>query len=432
MDQEVAALFHELVDRSSAERDAYFAERAVPASVRAEVESLLRFDGASGASLADCITGVAEDVLLHAGSRYGSYRLVRLIGRGGMGAVYEAEQDRPRRSVALKVIKPGLAGPAMVRRFEQESQALGRLHHPGIAQIYEAGTADAGAGPQPYFAMELVRGAALLQYADSHGLTTRQRLELLARICDAVDHAHQRGIIHRDLKPANIIVDDSGQPKILDFGVARVTDSDVQSTRHTEVGQLVGTLAYMSPEQVLADPLELDTRSDVYSLGVILYELLGRRLPYTTTHLHEIARAIRDEDPVPLSAIDRAYRGDIEIIVAKALEKDKGRRYGSVAALADDIRRHLRDDPIVARPAGTVYQLQKFAKRHKALVGGTMAVIVVFVPVSLPVRGRRRGRGAPSRLRRKKPRRRKRSTTSFRTTCSRRPAHTPGQARHEA
>src|SRR5688572_22292760 len=311
--------------------------------------------------------------------KIGRYKIRRLIGEGGMGAVYEAEQEQPQRTVALKVIKPGLASPELLRRFAQESQALGRLQHPGIAQIYDAGTADTGYGPQPYFAMEFIRGEGLRDYVDKHHLSTRQRLELVAKVCDAVHHAHQRGLIHRDLKPGNILVDDSGQPKILDFGVARVTDSDAQATMQTDVGQLVGTLAYMSPEQVLADPLELDTRSDVYALGVILYELLSGRLPYNISKkLHEALHTIREEDPSKLSSINWTFRGDIETIVAKALEKDKARRYSSAAELAGDITRYLKDEPIQARPPSTSYQLQKFARRHKALVWGIAAVFLVL------------------------------------------------------
>ena len=310
----------------------------------------------------------------------GRYKVIGLIGEGGMGSVYEAEQEHPRRIVALKVIKPGFANVELLRRFERESQVLARLQHPGIAQIYEAGAAATGFGPQPHFAMEFIHGVPLREYADAHQLSTRQRLELIAKVCDAVEHAHQRGIIHRDLKPGNILVDEAGQPKILDFGVARVTDSDVQATRQTDVGQLIGTLAYMSPEQVTADPLELDTRSDVYALGVILYELLANRLPYQLSQqLPEAVRAIREEDPTKLSSISRAYRGDVETIVAKALEKDKGRRYSSAAALAADIRRYLADEPIMARPASTSYQLRKFARRHKALVIATAAVLAVLV-----------------------------------------------------
>jgi len=310
----------------------------------------------------------------------GRYRILRLVGEGGMGSVYEAEQEQPRRAVALKVIKQGLADPELLWRFRQESQALARLQHPGIAQIYEAGAEESGAGLQPFFAMEFIRGRPLLQYAAEHELNMAQRLELMAKICDAVHHAHQRGLIHRDLKPGNILVDDTGQPKILDFGVARVTDSDVQATQQTDVGQLVGTLAYMSPEQVLADPLELDTRSDVYALGVILYQLLAGRLPYNISRkVHEAARAIQEDDPTPLSSIHRRYRGDVETIVAKALEKDKTRRYASAADLAADIRRFLQDEPIVARPPSATYQLQKFARRHKAVVTAAAVVFAVLV-----------------------------------------------------
>jgi eukaryotic-like serine/threonine-protein kinase len=313
-------------------------------------------------------------------SNIGPYRILRLLGEGGMGVVYEAEQEHPRRTVALKVIKSGLSDPKLVRRFEQELLALGRLQHPGIAQIYEAGTADNGFGPQPYFAMELVRGHALLEYADAHQLTTRQRLDLMARVCEAVHHAHQRGIIHRDLKPGNILVDETGQPKILDFGVARATDSDARMTHQTDLGQLVGTLAYMSPEQVLADPLELDIRSDVYALGVVLYQMLARRLPYKISpRLPEAVRTIQEDEPKPLSTVSSRYRGDIETIVGKALEKDKARRYSSAAELAADIRRYLHDEPIMARPASTIYHLQKFARRHKALVSGLAAVFVVLI-----------------------------------------------------
>ena len=313
-------------------------------------------------------------------SNIGRYRIIRLLGEGGMGAAYEAEQDQPRRRVALKVIKTAWATPEMLRRFEQEFQMLGRLHHPGIAQIYEAGTANTGLGFQPFFAMEIIHGESLVEYADAHRLNTRQRLCLMVQVCEAVQHAHERGIIHRDLKPANILVDENGQPKILDFGLARVTDSDAQASRQTDVGQLLGTLAYMSPEQVLADPLGLDTRSDVYALGVILYELLAGKLPYQLTrHLHEAVQTIQQVDPSPLSSVSRMYRGDIETIAARALEKDKTWRYASAAELAGDIGRHLEDQPITAKPPSTIYQLQKFARRNKALVAGTAAVLLVLV-----------------------------------------------------
>lgn len=230
----------------------------------------------------------------------GPFKIVKKIGEGGMGTVYEALQENPTRTVALKVIRGGLASASLLKRFELESQVLGRLQHPGIGQIYQAGTADTESGKTPYFAMEYVHGVDLRQHVKQNKLSTRDCLDLLARICDAVHHAHQKGVIHRDLKPGNILVDQSGQPKILDFGVARATDSDMQvTTMQTDVGQLIGTLQYMSPEQVAADPNDLDTRSDVYALGVIAYEILTGNPPYNLKNkmIHEAARIIREDEP---------------------------------------------------------------------------------------------------------------------------------------
>jgi WD40 repeat protein len=295
-----------------------------------------------------------------------------------MGAVYEAEQDNPRRAVALKVIRPGLLAPPLLKRFSHEAQILGRLHHPGIAQIYEAGVAEDG---QPFFALELIRGLPLDEYARRRSLPLPARLDLLARVCDAVQHAHEQGVIHRDLKPANILVDETGQPKVLDFGVARATGIDLlSSTDHTRTGQLLGTLGYMSPEQVAANPAGLDQRSDVYTLGVILFELLVERLPYPLKDLPlpEVARVIREQEPSRLGSLDPRLRGDVETIVARALAKEPARRYPSAAELAADIRRHLRHEPIRARPPSALYQLGKFARRHKALVGGVAGVVVAL------------------------------------------------------
>ncbi len=322
-----------------------------------------------------------------------------VLGQGGMGVVYLALQDKPAREVALKVVRPGYATERMLRRFELEAEVLGRLLHPGIAQIYEAGVwanperqrraagaPDLPAGfdqpPIPFFAMELVKGVPLTRFAEEKKLGTRQRLELVAKVCDAVQHAHQKGVIHRDLKPGNILVTEEGQPKILDFGVARATDWDIQqTTMETDVGAIIGTIPYMSPEQVGGDPAELDTRSDVYALGVIAYELLVGRLPHDLHRkmLHEAARIIREEEPTRLSSIDRTLRGDVETIVAKALEKEKGRRYGAASALAADIRRYLGDEPIAARPASTWYQLAKFSRRNKGLVAGVTAAFAILV-----------------------------------------------------
>ena len=296
-----------------------------------------------------------------------------------MGTVYKAEQDAPRRIVALKVIKPGVLSPDHLHRFGRETEVLGRLKHPGIAQIYDAGTA--AGGHTPFFAMEYVAGRPLTRYAEAAQLDTSARLTLLAQVADAVHHAHQRGVIHRDLKPSNILVDETGQPKILDFGIARVTDSDVQATLQTSAGEVVGTLPYMSPEQIAADPLELDTRSDVYALGVILYELLARRLPIDVSrrNLTEAARAITDDEPAPLREADTTLDGDVERIVTKALEKQKNERYQSAADLAADIRRYLADEPIAARPLTALYQLRKFTRRHRALVGGAAATLAALV-----------------------------------------------------
>jgi len=339
-----------------------------------------------GNPLGDLPTILPADVVVERAGGYalprtiGRYRIIRVLGEGGMGTVFEAEQDQPRRRVALKVIRTSWANPQTLLRFQQESQALGWLHHPGIAQIFEAGSAETPSGRLPFFAMELIQGLPLTQYADQHHLDIRRRLALMVQVCDAVQHAHQRGIIHRDLKPGNILVDEAGQPKILDFGLARITESDAEVTRQTDVGQVLGTLAYMSPEQVLADPTALDTRSDVYALGVILYELLANKLPYTLSRqLHEATRTIQETDPSPLSSINRAFRGDVDTIVAKALEKDKTRRYQSAADLAGDIRRYLDDLPITAKPASASYQLRKFARRHKAIVSGVAAVFVVLI-----------------------------------------------------
>ncbi|MCO6437608.1 MAG: serine/threonine protein kinase [Phycisphaerae bacterium] len=312
----------------------------------------------------------------------GRYRIVGVLGEGGMGIVYRAEQDRPRRTVALKIIKPGAESQELLKRFSQESHVLGWLQHPGIAQIYEAGTADTGHGIQPYFAMELIDGEPLLSHVRAGAMETSERLAIHAMICDAVHHAHQKGVIHRDLKPANILVDRAGQPKILDFGVARATDADVRTTTlQTDPGKLIGTIAYMSPEQIAGDARFLDTRSDIYALGVILYEMLAGRLPHdvSAVSVPQAARIITDEEPTSLTALDRRYRGDLTTIVSKALEKDKERRYQSAHDLASDIRRFLADEPIAARRPTAAYQLRKFACRNKVLVIGVGATFVALL-----------------------------------------------------
>jgi WD40 repeat protein/serine/threonine protein kinase len=390
----VQALFDRVVELPPGEREAFLDNACHGnARLRADLESLLAYDRHTPTNVPDGLLRSplirepertsAEGPQFPSGQalpeRIGHYRILCCIGEGGMGTVYEAEQENPRRQVALKVIRPGLLSPALLKRFGQEGQILGRLHHTGIAQIYEAGTAEDG---RQFFAMEFIRGLTLDEYVRRHKLDARARIGLLGKVCDAVQHAHDQGIIHRDLKPGNILVDETGQPKVLDFGVARATDADLQmTTARTEAGQLLGTLSYMSPEQVTGDPAQVDRRSDVYALGVILFELLAERLPYHLQHLPlpEVARVIREQEPSRLGSINSVCRGDVEAIVGKALEKERERRYASAAALSADIRRYLNHEPILARPPSAVYQLRKFARRHKALVSGVLAVMVALV-----------------------------------------------------
>ena len=383
----IEALFLEASELAPEARDEFLARLAHDdPNAAAEVRSLLGFDRPDDAFLRSPVlrpTNSDAPDPLTIPERIGRYRITRLIASGGMGAVYEAEQDHPNRTVALKLMKRGVASRSALRRFEHESQILARLNHPNISQVHDVGMFDDGLGGRPYFVMELIEDArSLTDFARAENLGTKERLELFTSVCDAVQHGHQKGIIHRDLKPGNILVDPSGQVKIIDFGVARATDSDIAvTTMQTDVGQLIGTLQYMSPEQVEADPHNLDTRSDGYSLGVVLYVLLCGKPPYdvSASPIYEAARTIRENTPARPSTVDRTLRGDLETIVLKSLEKDRERRYQSAADLAADIRRYLASEPIQARPASTAYQLRTFARRNKALVGGVGATIVVLM-----------------------------------------------------
>jgi len=381
----LAELFETARALDADERAAYLARRCNgDAALLARVRGLLRHHESTHGPFVEPLALDTSGLLAAAAppavpASIGGYTVVRLIGAGGMGAVYLAEQPAPRRHVALKVIRPGIVSPDALRRLRHEASLLGRLRHPGIAQIYEAGTYHDGVGPRPYFAMEYVDGVPLRRHADAQGLDVRERLELIARVCDAVQHAHQHGVIHRDLKPANVLVDEVGQPKVLDFGVARSTDESPPSLA-TRTGALLGTVGYMSPEQVEGGPDAVDTRTDVHALGVMLYELLAGRMPYdlSGTSMIGVLQRVREAAPARLGSVVPSLRGDVETICAKALEKDKERRYPSAGELADDLRRFLRGAPIGARRDSALYMLRKTLSRYRWPVAA-LALFVVLL-----------------------------------------------------
>lgn len=343
--------------------------------MRHEVESLLEHCAETNPDASPVIDmGSIPERIAH-------FSIVRKVGEGGMGVVYEAIQDTPNRRVALKLMRSGHLSPKLLRRFEYEIEVMASLEHPGIAHVYDAGVFDIGGGSQPYFAMEFVEGGALDDYVERCNSSKNERLELFVKICDAVHHAHQKGIIHRDLKPDNVLVTATGEPKVLDFGVSRAIGEQAEDlTMLTDVGRIVGTLAYMSPEQVQGRRDELTVSSDVWSLGVIAYELLTGSLPFEVQgqSLAAAARTIVDKEPTPLGKRDRSLRGDLEIVVSTALQKDPAYRYHSAAELAADLRRVIASQPIVARSPSTFYRIRKFARRNRALTFTAAALLATL------------------------------------------------------
>ncbi|MCB9896427.1 MAG: protein kinase [Planctomycetes bacterium] len=387
LDARALAIVAELVELDDAARTrALDAACAGDAALHARVRALLQRDAADSDAFADDAAWIGSD-LLDAGTvdallpeRIGGFRIVRLLGRGGMGVVYEGEQSNPRRRVAIKVLGAHMASGERARRFEREQEALARLQHPGIATILQAGRALTPAGERPWFAMELVDGSPITSHAAREGLSVPARLALLAELADAVHHAHEHGVVHRDLKPDNVLVDLRGRIKVLDFGVARVSEpSSVLQTLVTETGALVGTLAYMAPEQVGTDGERIGPATDVYALGVIAYELLTGRRPHEVAglELQVAARLIAERDAPRLGTLDTALRGDVETIVGKALEKEPERRYASAAMFAADLRRVLTHEPITARPPTFGYRMRRFSRRHRGLVAACVALVLM-------------------------------------------------------
>jgi len=323
---------------------------------------------------------------LKLGADIGGVTLVRVIAEGGMGRVYEGLQHSPSRAVAVKVMKPGFISQHLLRRFGYEAELLGRLRHPGIAQIFSAGTHESEDKTVPYFVMEYVNNPrTIVKYADDMKLSSSNRMQLFREVCNAVAHGHQRGVIHRDLKPGNILVDSSGHPKVIDFGIARATDAELAlTTMQTDAGQLLGTFQYMSPEQFDADPDDLDVRSDVYSLGMVLYELLAGRPPYDVSSraVYEVARIVREDEPEPLSNLNRSLGRDVCRIVGRCLQKDRERRYSSAAELSADIGRCLAGEPIEAWSPGLLEGIVRLARRHRIAAAATAGVLVATAVAS--------------------------------------------------
>jgi serine/threonine protein kinase len=413
--ERVEAIFQAAMEPNSPqEREAYLLrECGEDAELRRDVEELLR---AAVEAQGVFETRARPPVLEQVGSRIGRYHLLRKIGEGGCGVVYTAEQETPvRRKVALKIVKLGMDTRQVIARFEAERQALALMDHPNIAKVLDAGATQTG---RPYFVMELVRGVKITDHCDENQLTARERIGLFVQVCGAIQHAHQKGIIHRDIKPSNILVtvnNGVAVPKVIDFGIAKATQGRLtEKTLFTAFEQIIGTPAYMSPEQSVMTCLDIDTRSDIYSLGVLLYELLTGRTPFDQSELlssglDEMRHTIREREPPRPSAclsampqeelttaasrrhlepqkLIRLLHGDLEWIVMKCLEKNRAHRYETANGLATDLQHYLADEPVLARPPGNLYRFQKLVRRNKLLfaAGGAVAsALVIGLAVSM-------------------------------------------------
>ncbi len=416
--ERVLAVFTEALPLSAAERSGYLDRVcAGDGELRRRVEGLLGAYEKAGNFLAEPAagtpTGTVEGIIAgeKPGDQIGPYKLLQQIGEGGCGVVFMADQEAPvRRRVAVKIVKPGMDSKNVIARFEAERQALALMDHPNIAHVFDAGATASG---RPFFVMELIRGIKITDYCDQNSLTTIQRLDLFVQVCNAVQHAHQKGIIHRDIKPSNILVSTSADgkplPKVIDFGIAKVTTGQrlTDNTVFTAFEMLIGTPAYMSPEQAALTSVDVDTRSDIYSLGVLLYELLTGKTPFDTQELlkaglDEVRRVIRDQEPVRPSTrlstmmapdltivsqhhraeppkLIREVRGDLDWIVMKALEKDPARRYATANGFAMDVQRYLGSEVVMARPPSAFYKYRKLVARNKLLFGALGLIILLLI-----------------------------------------------------